>query len=1055
MKRLISILFVSAISVSEVAAVDPIEASGVKGGFVVHIDCGNGAETIKLRKSDSFVVQGLETELSKVNEARKMLRGKGLYGDISTVEYDGKRLPYVDDLVSLVVLGGKQEVSEEIESVLAPRGVVVSSEGNVLYTKPVPPKIDDWTHYLYDSTGNPVSRDTRIGIPERIQWSASPWWGGDHDSDAGMTAMVSSKGRLFAIINETMFQVPNFQVPNKKFKDPWFLTARDAYNGVLLWRRPIKEWGWQAWKTKYVPVFAQTPLQAVRRLVAAGDRVYVTLGYNAPISELDAATGKTLRVFKGSAHTDEFLISGGKLIAAVNRKRFEPSAMADSDPPTQKTIKAYNIDTGEMLWESRVVQGSKNMLTPRYGGSFLNLVASSKAVCFIDRQDIVCLNADTGIERWRKAVVDKGEARTAALKIADNYCIWNNGRELSAFNLETGGEIWSGGHGNITWNTWRDSFVLDGIAWTWSPEVERTTLEELYPNETFAPKSLRRRSSFPVDLLGYDIKTGAVSKEIHLGPFYAATHHHRCFQNKATPNYIITGRHGMEFIDLNTGKLDLIAWSRGGCQYGILPANGMIYTPPHTCWCFASSSINGFNALAAKPEDRRSVYTKLSPRLTKGPANNTQVYRSAADTSGSARLPAVGSALSPQPSNSDWPTFRGNALRGAINEKGLATSKLKKAWSVKAGRNISAPISAGNSVFAADIDSHAVICLDAETGEKRWIFTAGARVDSPPTYYKGMLFFGSADGSVYALQAQTGELVWRFYSNYPVLMHTRDGQAESTAPVHGSVLIYNDKLYFAAGRNAYVDAGITIFVLDPVTGRILKKRTEQWEREERKSMLTEAAHAADGIKNDILSTDGERIYLHVNAFTMELEDRKEGDPKHRNKNPYPNNPIAFGGLLDNTITRRGSLFVSKRSAFGEMLCFDKEVSYSAKMVERLTWLRKATHFSPAQGGFYLYATKEGKREPLWEIRYPIVVRAMAGTSTHILFAGAPDKINPEDPLRNYESRGKGLLVAVNRATGKVEADYDLPAAVTFNGIAVTADSLILTLANGSVLRMVH
>jgi len=41
-----------------------------------------------------------------------------------------------------------------------------------------------------------------------------------------------------------------------------------------------------------------TPAQLQRRLVAVGDTVYCTPGYSAPVTALDAATGKVLKTYE-------------------------------------------------------------------------------------------------------------------------------------------------------------------------------------------------------------------------------------------------------------------------------------------------------------------------------------------------------------------------------------------------------------------------------------------------------------------------------------------------------------------------------------------------------------------------------------------------------------------------------------------------------------------------------------------------------------------------------------------------------------------------------------
>ncbi|MHC4398349.1 MAG: hypothetical protein ACYTG0_01575 [Planctomycetota bacterium] len=48
-------------------------------------------------------------------------------------------------------------------------------------------------------------------------------------------------------------------------------------------------------------------------------------------------------------------------------------------------------------------------------------------------------------------------------------------------------------------------------------------------------------------------------------------------------------------------------------------------------------------------------------------------------------------------------------------------------------------------------------------------------------------------------------------------------QLESVWPVHGSVLIHEDILYCVAGRSMFVDGGMRLLKLDPVTGEKLSE----------------------------------------------------------------------------------------------------------------------------------------------------------------------------------------------------------------------------------------
>ncbi|MEO1997569.1 MAG: class I SAM-dependent methyltransferase, partial [Planctomycetaceae bacterium] len=100
-----------------------LQATGVQGGLVVHIACGDGQLTSALRASDSYLVQGLDPDPSIVRQARKRIRAGGHYGVVSVDRLLGTRLPYVDNLVNLVVSEDLGTVPmSEVMRVLAPEG---------------------------------------------------------------------------------------------------------------------------------------------------------------------------------------------------------------------------------------------------------------------------------------------------------------------------------------------------------------------------------------------------------------------------------------------------------------------------------------------------------------------------------------------------------------------------------------------------------------------------------------------------------------------------------------------------------------------------------------------------------------------------------------------------------------------------------------------------------------------------------------------------------------------------------------------------------------------
>ena len=287
-----------------------VEATGVRGGLFVHVGCGDGQLAVALHAATGAVVHGLAADAKTVDAARQLVRSKGLYGPVTVTRWDTSHLPYIDNSVNLLVsdtpLGA---LRDEVTRVLCPNGVAYVREGGQWRktTKAWPKEIDEWTHYFHDATGNPVARDTVVGPPRRLQWVAGPNWARHHDHMASMTSLVSARGRLFYIFDEG--PTASIQLPSQ-----WRLIARDGFNGALLWKRDIGQWNTRQWPLK------SGPAHLTRRLVAVGDRVYVTLSLEAPVVALDAATGKTLHTYTGSDRTREILVADGALLALVGLK---------------------------------------------------------------------------------------------------------------------------------------------------------------------------------------------------------------------------------------------------------------------------------------------------------------------------------------------------------------------------------------------------------------------------------------------------------------------------------------------------------------------------------------------------------------------------------------------------------------------------------------------------------------------------------------------------------------------------------------------------------------
>ena len=225
-------------------------SSGVQGGLVVHLGCGTGELTAALARDGRNVVHGLSADADQVAAARAHIRGRGWYGPVSVTQWEGASLPYVDHLVNLLVVEDPGRTDEdEWLRVLAPGGVAYVKRGAAGRTlvKSARPGADEWTHYLYDAGGNSVSRDSLVGPPRHLHWTAGPAHTRSHEYTSSIAAIVSSGGRVFYLADEASTE-------NLQAAADWQVVARDAHNGVVLWKRPIDPWythlaGWTAAST--------------------------------------------------------------------------------------------------------------------------------------------------------------------------------------------------------------------------------------------------------------------------------------------------------------------------------------------------------------------------------------------------------------------------------------------------------------------------------------------------------------------------------------------------------------------------------------------------------------------------------------------------------------------------------------------------------------------------------------------------------------------------------------------------------------------------------------
>ena len=829
-----------------------IEASGVRGGLVVHLGCGDGQGTAALRAGDAYIVQGLATNAADVAKARAAIHARGLAGPVSVDRFDGTHLPYVDNLVNLLVTDGLGSVPmAEVLRVLAPGGVAMV--GGAKTVKPVPEAIDEWTHFFHGPDNNALARDTVVGPPRHMQWLAGPTWTRDHHADKGsypgVRAVVSANGRLFYMRDET--PTSDMTVPSC-----WSLVARDGYSGVLLWKKPL---GFTEFDRRLEDVW--------RTLVADGDRVYASLGEGRPLSALDAATGDVARDYPGTAGFLEMIKDGPAL--------FLVGAGGD--------VLAFDVDTGRRLWQ----------WAPAKDDPIVPLTLAAAAGKVFAKTDLAawCFSAADGRSVWRtplpqakKAIRLKwprerlivsdgvvlvsfgGTDPTVLNKDTYEYLgshpqVHAYGGRLAALSADDGRELWQTEYLPGLESTPGEIYVSNGAVW-------------------LGPDFAQPR----------DLKTGRVLRTRPvLDRLWTKGHHYRCYPGKATSHYIITAKRGVEMFDILGENHSRNNWVRATCRVGVTPCNGLLYCPPHSCGCYIEAQLAGFWALAAARASDAAGAKEPAPaaeqRLERGPAYASK----------------IGNRKSETATVADWPTYRHDSARTGSTDAEIPGT-LQAAWRAEAGGTLSPPVVADGRVIVADVDGHAIVCLDAARGEPAWRFATGGRVDSPPTIHEGRVLAGCADGWVYCLRLSDGELVWRFLAAPRHAGTVAREQVESVWPVHGSVLVSGGTAYVAAGRSSYLDGGIMLYGLDPATGAVRCTRRLASEHAgvidpppeaQQKKMLATIrqndtdyktflapdrsdAFAMGGALTDILTADGGSIFMRQLRFGPDLAPQDAG-----------------------------------------------------------------------------------------------------------------------------------------------------------------------------------
>ena len=967
-------------------------------GLFVHLGTTDGTREAQWAENGRRLVHGLTLDANSRDAARRLLISKQLNG-LASVEVvsDYNRLPYADRIVNVLVADldalGQQAPSEvEMKRVLVPTGLLIlRRQGKwTEFVQPIPPEMDTWTHWDHNPGGNPVSKDRLVGPTTSLRWQAGPLRG-MHDAIAGVRL---HQGRIVYSSSDEDLGT------NRGHTGKRMLYCRDAFNGLLLWKRPV------------------VGLRNRFAFVAEKGDVYTIVEEGGPVEALDIRTGETRMKFTDGTRipsSEERLkrwrrnVGGLELPLSASHlilRRFDDKLlqafehdMDVLDAGTGKRLWHYNDGDGRFIpWcvvgdEKIFAVVSRQPLFPTRGSpSFL-----------VD--SIVALDAASGKVLWRqRELSDRGIFRVA---YADGHLIvpsfptadgkikggYNNNYSVHKLRADTGAIVWKSDDGLRASGHYQVTMVTDGKV------------------------IVGNQGGFALDWSTGGLLNGKLDwSQYDVG----------CADLRACPGYTF---YGLTFIDDNA-RVITRGQARSTCDVGNFPGYGLIYSQPSHCLC--SNYVNGHLALAAEPAVERIADEK---RLTRGPAKAGDLT---VDSSG-------------------WPVHLGSPNRGAL-AKGPGPAELKELWRaapVLAADSllarewkqndhhvgvITAPTIAHGRVFVAVPDLHRLDALDASNGERLWSFIAGGRIDSPPTLLGSLAIFGCRDGFVYALRADSGQLVWKFQAAWADKRILVQSQLESAWPVSGSVLPHGGAIVFTAGRQSAIDHGIQVFRLDPATGNLLGK-TRFWTDPEKVDPTRRGYQTNYRRIQDLLVGDASGVHFTIDTLKNDYEAGELVELATRSAADRGTWIEKEGHQMPWLWTNSNGFLGRKTESQGRWDA--APMIYAQRQGQRFVIEPKKLYMITNQGGFQAYALDQSGKPGamLWETNEP--------------------SANSQRPLAGMIGVGDRLYVAMKTAEttaihafamadGKPLGKWTVDHPPLRDGLAAAGGNLYLSTANGMI-----
>lgn len=658
----------------------------------------------------------------------------------------------------LASVSGAREKVQQWQGTQAKQGVMAW-----LWTrKSRPETLDTWSHVRHDADRNAVSQDKVVAPPRNLRWVGGNLWPRGYRRAAVPAVTVGSRQMVYVLQDE----VPEHGGLTRRDS----LVARDAFNGLPLWKRPAESY----------------------RLATIGERLFVVQG--GKVVERSARSGELVRTFDTGVPF-HFAVVGRRLIVQESRQ-----------------VTAWDTDTAERLWR---FEGAVNGMAADQQRCYLQIDRSRRG----GASELAALAVDTGEVQWRLSTDALSDRSVKLILAYKDTVVLADHRGNHAVDAASGEHLWHYtydliGHGG----SYEKVLGVDERIWVHVAKAEpfKDAVTGILP--------AKRANAW----VGLNRRTGVAERLLAQPDGFRSKH--RCSFDVATGSHMLCGT--MDFADMQTGQYIHYGAARNSCAAaGVAPANGLVYSFPHACGCYPM--LRGMLALAGDQQVDAAAIDEdpLLADVVRGPAwedslaseppqEHTQwrVYRGDNKRSGAA---AFGSPPAPREFQVLW-------RQQIVSEDWEAL--LPWEWRQRESPRLAQVVQHDHRRLVTDTDGHRIVCLRADDGEQLWEHVAECRIEGPPTIWGDWCLFGTRGGFLTSLRVGDGEVAWRtevVAGSHALVAH---GQVESANPVRGVVLAERGVVHVLTGRHADEGRGLWLHGFQIRDGRLLGRQQIQWQK---------------------------------------------------------------------------------------------------------------------------------------------------------------------------------------------------------------------------------